>query len=201
MYRKGPPKKRKIVISHGGNSGPRRGMDPRWGRGGKPSPQRGRGRGNIPPAPTRPVAIPIPWCIIGDLNELANPSEKSGGKHYPLSKFDRLNDFLGRINAISVPFRRYPFTWKKPIHTHLIYERLDRATLRNDWVNLYLDSIIRHGTFSYSDHCPIILSATNPIQHRKKLSFQFQNFWCQYRKLDPIVKEQWQVHNSRHEYV
>jgi len=29
----------------------------------------------------------LPWCIIGDFNELAKPSEKRGGKHYPLSTF------------------------------------------------------------------------------------------------------------------
>ena len=28
--------------------------------------------------------IDLPWCIIGDLNELANPTEKRGGKRYPL---------------------------------------------------------------------------------------------------------------------
>jgi len=55
-----------------------------------------------------------------DLNELANPMEKRGGKRYSLSKFARLNDFMDRINAVSVPFTGYPFMWKKSIHTHLI---------------------------------------------------------------------------------
>ena len=63
----------------------------------------------------------LPWCIIGDMNELANPMEKKGGKRYPPSKFIRLNRFLDRINGISVPFQGNPFTWKKRLHTHLIY--------------------------------------------------------------------------------
>jgi len=29
--------------------------------------------------------IDLPWCIIGDLNELAYPLEKRGGKRYPPS--------------------------------------------------------------------------------------------------------------------
>ena len=107
--------------------------------------------------------IDPPWCIIRDLNELASPTEKRGGKRYPLSKFAQLNSFMDRINAISVPFTRYPFTWKKRMQAHLIYERLDRAIIRNDWANLYPDSITKHGTFSCSDHCLIIFSVTNPI--------------------------------------
>ena len=47
--------------------------------------------------------VDIPWCIVSDLNELANPSEKKGGKRYPLSKFNRLNRFLDTINGISIP--------------------------------------------------------------------------------------------------
>jgi len=84
---------------------------------------------------------------------------------------------------------------KKRLQTHLIYERLDRAIARNDWITLYPDSIIRHGTFSCSDHCPTMLSAFNPIRRQKNLPFQFQNYWCQYRQLDPIVGKQWQSHD------
>ena len=66
--------------------------------------------------------IDLPSCIIGDLNELANPTGKKGGKRHPHSRFARLNEFTDRTNAVSVPFTGYPFTWKKRIHMHLIYE-------------------------------------------------------------------------------
>jgi len=114
--------------------------------------------------------VDLPWCIIGDSNELANPTQKKGGKHYPLSKFARLNTFMDRINIVSVPYR-VSLHVEKSIQTHLIYERLDRAIIQNDWVNLYPDSILKHGTFLYSDHCPIILSVANPIRRRKNLPF------------------------------
>jgi len=136
--------------------------------------------------------IDLPWCIIGDLNELANPSEKRGGKHYPLSKLTRLTSFMDRIKASSIPFTGYPCTWKKRLQLHIIYERLDKGIIWNDWLKLYPDSIVKHGTFSCSDHSPIVLSVANPIQRRKKLPFRFQNYWCQYRQLDPIVGKQWQ---------
>ena len=68
------------------------------------------------------------------------------------------------------------------MQAHLIYERLDRAVMRDDWVSVYLESIIKHETFSCYDHSPIILSITNPIRRRKNLPFRFQNHWCRYRQ-------------------
>ena len=122
--------------------------------------------------------VDLPWCLIGDFNELADPSEKKGGKKYSQAKFVPHNHFLDHVNAISVPFKGYPFTWKKRIHSHLIYERLDRAIVRNDWVQHYPDTIISHGTFSCSDYCPIILSDRDPIRRCKRFPFRFQNYWC-----------------------
>ena len=46
--------------------------------------------------------IDIPWCLIGDVNELANPCEKREGQNYSSSKFLRLNNFISRINVASV---------------------------------------------------------------------------------------------------
>ena len=135
--------------------------------------------------------IDLPWCLIGDFNELAAPSEKKGGTIYPPSKFLRLNRFFHHINASSAPFKGPAFTWKSRIHSHLIYERLDRAIIRHDWLQHYPDTIVCHGSFSCSDHCPIILSDKDPINRRKQFPFRFQNYWCQYRQLDPIVERQW----------
>jgi len=71
--------------------------------------------------------VDLPWCIVGDFKELANPSEKRGGRPQPSTKFARINDFMNTINASTIPTNGSLFTWKKRIHTHLIYERLDRA--------------------------------------------------------------------------
>ena len=54
--------------------------------------------------------IDLSWCIIGDLNELANCSEKRGGKRYPPSRFARLKIFMNGLNVVSVPVTGYPFT-------------------------------------------------------------------------------------------
>ena len=81
--------------------------------------------------------------------------------------------------------------WKKHIHMHLIYERLDRAIACKDWPTIYLESMVMHESFSCSDHYPIILAIETLSRRKKNFSFQFQNFWCQYQQLDQIVVPQW----------
>ena len=100
----------------------------------------------------------VPWCLIGDFNELASPDEKLGGQTISIHKYDRLNSFIRTINAESIQVKGRLFTWKKRIHTHLIYERLNRSIARNDWMTRYPDTFEIHGSFTCSDHCPIILS-------------------------------------------
>ena len=47
----------------------------------------------------------IPWCLMGDLNELGSPEEKKGGELLPRSKFYRLNHFLTEIDVDSIPIK------------------------------------------------------------------------------------------------
>jgi len=127
--------------------------------------------------------IDLPWCLIGDFNEIASLGEKKGGLTYLLSKYARLNSFINEINAISVPSSGNCFTWKKKIRTNLVYERLDRAIIMSDWLNIYPESIVTHGQFTCSDHCPIVLTIGPPNQRRKNFPFRFQNAWCQYQQV------------------
>jgi len=57
--------------------------------------------------------IDIPWCLVGDFNELANTNEKKGGQVMSNSKYHRLNNFLSAIDAESVQVNGNLFTWKK----------------------------------------------------------------------------------------
>ena len=90
-------------------------------------------------------------------------------------------------NASSVPINGSHFTWKKHVHTHLIYEQLDRAIVYNNWMEAYPESVVVHGAFVCSDHYPIILSTQTLSQRQKHLPFRFQNFWFQYRQLDIVI--------------
>jgi len=78
------------------------------------------------------AVIDSPWCLIGDFNELEDLSEKRGGFSLSMSHCRRLPQFLRTIHGSSILVQGRSFTWKKRIHGHLIYERLDRAIGRQD---------------------------------------------------------------------
>ena len=68
-----------------------------------------------------------PWCLIGDFNELERPADKLGGTPATLTRLTRLPRFLNDCQATSLPVLGRIFTWKKRLHGHLVYEKLDRA--------------------------------------------------------------------------
>ena len=56
------------------------------------------------------IVFEIPWCLIGDLNELGSPEEKKWGQLLDRSKFQRLNHFLTEINVDSIAIKGNIFT-------------------------------------------------------------------------------------------
>ena len=54
--------------------------------------------------------IDLPWCLIGDFNEILCPNEKLGGQPPAICRFHRLNDFLAAINAECVQVSGCLFT-------------------------------------------------------------------------------------------
>ena len=108
---------------------------------------------------------------MGDFNEWLCPNEKLGGQPLVSSRFQCLNNFLSVINAECVQVLGRLFTWKKRIHTQLIYERLDRIVIRKDWSTLYPNIYETHGNFSCSDHCPIIMSIQTHLSKAKAFLF------------------------------
>ena len=86
------------------------------------------------------------------------------------------------------------YTWKKRVHGHVIYEKLDRAIGRQDWCSQYPDCRVTVGPFTCSDHCYVMLD-TNPapsVQHRS--IFRYQPHWSHYPETRNIVSKNWVGH-------
>jgi len=83
------------------------------------------------------------------------------------------------------------FTWKKRINGSWVFEKLDRGIARHDYVALYLNISAVHGSFTFSDHCPLIIT-TEPLHHRNIAApFRFQYFWTKYQQLNALVTKKW----------
>jgi len=82
---------------------------------------------------------------------------------------------------------------KKRINGSWVFEKLDRGIARHDFAVLYPNISAVHGPFTFSDHCPLIIS-TGP-QHGCNIAapFCFQNFWTKYPHLDDLIAKSWKT--------
>ena len=100
----------------------------------------------------------LPWLVIGDFNELTSLSEKEGGGGRPRQQ---MNNFIEAINFCDlrdIGFVGLKFTWiyQKADGTQ-IRERLDRALVTLEWLDLFPDAKLYHQSTSASDHSMLLL--------------------------------------------
>ncbi|KAM6544160.1 hypothetical protein CsatB_008607 [Cannabis sativa] len=98
----------------------------------------------------------LPWCIMGDLNNLGSQLEKKGGRAYPDSLINGFVGALSDCNLVDLPIVGYPFTWEKGRNSgEWIEERLDKTLVSPDWLAMFARPVLYNLEFSTSDHCPI----------------------------------------------
>ena len=71
----------------------------------------------------------MPWCIIGDFNEMLQTTKKIEGTQLNDSKVHRLNEFLAYTKGCDANVQGRLFTWKKLLRGTLVYEKLDKVYL------------------------------------------------------------------------
>ncbi|MCI58947.1 endonuclease/exonuclease/phosphatase family protein, partial [Trifolium medium] len=70
----------------------------------------------------------LPWCIIGDFNDLLSQEDKQGRNPHPNWLCEGFRNAISDCDLIDIHLEGYPFTWIKSRGTsHVIEERLDRA--------------------------------------------------------------------------
>jgi len=108
-----------------------------------------------------------------------------------LSWLTRLPCFLNSCQAVSLPVLGRYFMWKKRIHDHIIYEKLDCAIGRHDWCCQYPNCSVSTGPFTCSYHSYILFD-TNPAQFSMHKSlFRYQPNWSSYDDVQRIIRTNW----------
>ena len=74
----------------------------------------------------------LPWCCMGDFNEILQSEEKRGGRIRPHVQMQAFRDVLDVCGFVDLGFTRPEFTWHSRRHSHLIWERLDRGMANYD---------------------------------------------------------------------
>ncbi|XP_060959139.1 uncharacterized protein LOC133030419 [Cannabis sativa] len=95
----------------------------------------------------------IPWCVIGDLNNIVRHEDKRGGRPYPQRLIDGFQQALNDCNLTDVELMGHPFTWEKSRGSrNWIEVRLDRALVNNAWSQLFQGASLLNLEISSSDH-------------------------------------------------
>jgi len=80
---------------------------------------------------------------------------------------------------------------EKGIHTHIVYEKLDRAIGRHDWFCQYPNSCVSTGPFTSSDHSYILLGTSTAQLPIHKSLYQYHPHWSNYDDMRRIVRKNW----------
>lgn len=135
----------------------------------------------------------LPWCIMGDLNNIrATHEQQGGGVPYPCRLIDGFNQALSDCNLIDIDLQGHPYTWERSRGKHNWMEaRLDRCLKNHLLSNLFPHAALHNLEFSSSDNWPIILESTITIAKARKYQFRFENAWLKEPLCIEIIKSQW----------
>ncbi|XP_074323958.1 uncharacterized protein LOC141660875 [Apium graveolens] len=120
----------------------------------------------------------LPWCVLGDFNDLMFAHEKKGGRPHPRRLLEGFVDAVNDCGLIDMGFSGNEFTWERARgQTNWIQERLDRGLANQQWQSLFPDAKIRVWDVSSSDHLPLILELNRQVYVQKSCRFKFENIW------------------------
>lgn len=77
----------------------------------------------------------VPWCVIGDFNDLLTSEDKCGGSNRPAWLYRGFRQAISDCSLLDLPLEGYQFTWSnKSLGTSdSKEERLDRAFVTSTW--------------------------------------------------------------------
>ena len=137
----------------------------------------------------------LPWCCMGDFNELLHTEEKKGGRLRPNAQMQAFREALDFCGFIDLGFTGPEFTWHGRRHEYMIWERLDRGVANYDWMSKFPAATVRHLHCYSFDHRPIclLLNPNNEAQRWNKKPFRFEEMWLADRGCGETVLQAWQV--------
>uniref|UniRef100_A0A803PJ09 Reverse transcriptase domain-containing protein n=1 Tax=Cannabis sativa TaxID=3483 RepID=A0A803PJ09_CANSA len=136
----------------------------------------------------------LPWCVIGDLNNIVRHEDKRGGRRYPQHLIDGFQQVLNDCRLQDLELIGHPFTWEKGRGTSAWVEvRLDRALVNSQWAQVFSLASLFNLEFSSSDHCPLFLEPKVVQTFVANRKFKIENAWFKEPVCFEIIRDCWQI--------
>lgn len=121
---------------------------------------------------------PLPWCILGDFNDLMYPSDKKGAIPHPQNLLDGFYKTINECHLSELDLSGGSFTWEKSRgRSTWVRERLDRAFANANWWARFPLCNLKLLHTPVSDHNPILLEFLKLEISKRKFRFRFENMW------------------------
>ncbi|MCH83137.1 endonuclease/exonuclease/phosphatase family protein, partial [Trifolium medium] len=135
----------------------------------------------------------LPWCIIGDFNDILSSDEKKGRADRENCLITGFREAVLDAGLFHLFMHGYQFTWFKSLGTErAVEEKLDRALASDTWSQMFPNARLECLTASSSDHYPLWLacdsvrSTTYVPNH-----FKFEMAWLADPSFDDFVRHSW----------
>ena len=140
----------------------------------------------------------LPWCILGDFNDLLSPGDKMGSVEHPNWLFRGFLEAINDCELSELELMGHQFTWERGRGTTAwVQERLDRAFASVSWFEEFPLSRLTNLLASSSDHSPILLELD--ITHKPGYThrFRFENLWVREQDFNENLKRWWQLSSDK----
>jgi hypothetical protein len=135
----------------------------------------------------------LPWCIIGDFNDILSSDEKKGRADRANWLINGFREAVVDAGLFDLKMEGYNFTWFKSLGTdRAVEEKLDRALSNAAWYQQFPNANLECLTATSSDHYPLWL-VCNPIRSNSNVPrhFKFENAWLVEPAFEDYVRNCW----------
>ncbi|WJX96618.1 hypothetical protein P8452_77796 [Trifolium repens] len=134
----------------------------------------------------------LPWCVMGDFNDMLSAEDKRGGTTQPNWLIRGFREAVQDSRLVDLPMEGYQFTWTKGRRVqNPTEERLDRALATQSWLDKFPQFKFINAIADRSDHSPILLRLIHQTKEFKARIFKFENAWLDEQDLNGVVQDAW----------
>ncbi|MCI07385.1 endonuclease/exonuclease/phosphatase family protein, partial [Trifolium medium] len=135
----------------------------------------------------------LPWCVMGDFNDMLFADDKRGGVAQPQWLIRGFREAVQDSRLIDLPMEGHPYTWiKSRLSSNPTEERLDRALATQQWLDEFPNFKFINAIADRSDHSPILIRLISSPKEAKARVFKFENLWLEEPELGNVVTKAWQ---------
>lgn len=134
----------------------------------------------------------LPWCVMGDFNDLMYESDKAGRVPHPQYLLSGFCNTIEECHLTEIDLKGGNFTWERSRGSDAwVRERLDRSFGSLSWWSKFPLCHLSVIQTARSDHDPIFLELMRVEISKKEFRFRFENIWLKEPKFIDEIKSFW----------